>query len=146
MVELSHDGAFMPLLHKGKGTSPAKIGFRSRHACWNVARDRIKIRIKIRIRIKIATGVRSIKRQMIRQRETTGLPLRNGTKVAPGKATVFEAFRSREVRVSISHLPGPAICRGSLSIHEIDLWRRNIRKIQAQTQSQFRVRERLLGW
>lgn len=130
------------MLHKGKGTPPAKIGFRSRHARCSVARDRIKIRIKI----KIATGVRSIKRQMIRQRKTTGLPLRNGTKVAPGKATVFEAFRSREVRVSISHLPGPAICRGSLSIHEIDLWRRNIRKIQGQTQSQFRVRERLPPW
>ena len=115
-----------------------KIGFRSRQACWNIARDRIKIKIK---RQKCC----SIKSQLIRQRKTTGLPLRNGTKVAPGKATVFEAFRSREVlkSVSISHLPGPAICRGSLSIHEIDLWRRNIRKIQAQTQSQFRVRERL---
>lgn len=76
--------------------------------------------------------------------KTTGSPLRIDTTLAPGTATVLVALRSRKVGVSTSHLPGPAICRGSLSINEVDLRAASIRKKQSRRQSQCEFRERLL--
>ena len=72
--------------------------------------------------------MRSRKGQMFSTRKTTGLPLRIRAKVAPGKAAIFAAFRSRNVWVSTTHLPGSAICRGSLSIHAVDCRRASYTK------------------
>lgn len=75
--------------------------------------------------------------------KTTGLPLRIDTMLAPETATVLVALRSRKVWVSTSHLRGPAICRGSLSINEVALRSASIQKKQSRTQSQCEFRERL---
>ena len=58
--------------------SPAKIGFRSRHACWNVARDRIRVLLRVmRRRARIFQSSHHAPRDEVRHRESSLFAIRS---------------------------------------------------------------------